>query len=162
MVTLQIGQNERFQRREWRFERIGWVIVALFVVAGLVGLLGTGPLSWATAGSDQGLVTVEYQRITHHEADDSLELLFAAEAVEDGTISLELNGSWVAGVDIQSISPQPAEERAVPGGVVFDIAVERPGQTSVVIGFRAQEYGTLDAAVAVRDDTASFTQLVLP
>jgi hypothetical protein len=32
----------------------------------------------------------------------------------------------------------------------------------VVIGFRAQEYGTLEAAVAVRGDTTSFTQFVLP
>lgn len=161
-MTLQIDQNERFQRREWRFERIGWGILGVFVLAGLVGLLGTGPLSWAAARSEQGLVTVEYQRIAHHEADDSVSLVFAADAAEEGTISVELTGSWVAGVDMQGISPQPVEERAVPGGVVFDIAVERPGPTSVLIGFRAQEYGTLEATVAVRGDTTSFTQLVLP
>jgi hypothetical protein len=161
-VTLQINQNERFQRREWRLERIGWVIVGAFVLAGLVGLLGTGPLSWATARSEQGFVAVEYQRITHHEADDSLSLVLPADAVEDGTISVELSGSWVAGVDVQSISPQPAEERAVPDGVVVDIAVERPGPTTVVIGFRAQQYGTLEATVTVGGDTTSFTQLVLP
>jgi hypothetical protein len=46
--------------------------------------------------------------------------------------------------------------------VVVDIAVERPGPTTVVIGFRAQQYGTLEATVTVGGDTTSFTQLVLP
>ena len=161
-MSLQIGQNEKFQQREWRLERIGWTVVGAFVLAGFIGLLGTGPLSWAVGRSAGGLVTVEYQRVTHHEADDSLTLVLPANAVEDGVISVELRGAWVAGVDIQSISPQPSEERAVPGGVVLDIAVERPGTTKMVVGFRAQEYGTLDATVAVRGDSTTFTQLVLP
>lgn len=161
-MSLQINQNERFQQREWRLERIGWGVVGAFVLAGLIGLLGAGPLSWATDRSDGGLVTVGYQRITHHEADDSLTLVLPADAVEEGIISVELTGTWISGVDLQSISPQPSEERAVPRGVVFDIAVERPGTTEVVVGFRAQEYGTLEATVSVRGDTMSFTQLVLP
>ena len=161
-MSLQISQNERFQQREWRLERIGWGVVGAFVLAGLIGLLGTGPLSWAVTSSDEGLVTVEYQRVTHHEADDSLELMFPAEAVEDGIISVEISGSWLAAVDIQGVSPQPSEERAVPNGVVFDIAVERPGATTVLVTFRAQEYGALGAEVAVRGDTTSFSQLVLP
>ncbi|HEU4539783.1 MAG TPA: hypothetical protein VFR23_01525 [Jiangellaceae bacterium] len=161
-MSLQISQNERFQQREWRLERIGWVLVGAFALAGLAGLLGAGPLSWTTAHSDAGLVTVEYQRFTHHEADDSLTLVLAADAAEDGTITVELTGSWVTGVDLQSISPQPSEERAVPGGITFDVAVERTGTTEIQVNFRAQEYGTLDAALAVRGDTTGFTQLVLP
>ncbi|HEX6231812.1 MAG TPA: hypothetical protein VFZ63_01675 [Jiangellaceae bacterium] len=161
-MSLQIDQHERFQQREWRFERIGWGLITAFVLAGFVGLLGTGPLSWAEAASDRGLVTVKYQRMTHHESDDSLELAFPAEAVEDGTISVELSGSWVAGVDLQGISPQPSDERSVPGGVVFDIAVERPGATRLLVTFRPQEYGIIEASVVVGGDTTSFTQVVLP
>ncbi len=161
-MSVQVKQNERFQRREWRLERIGWALVGAFVVAGLIGLLGTGPFSWATATSNEGLVTVDYQRVTHHEADDALELTFPADAVEDGTISVEITGTWLSGIDLQGVSPQPSEERTIPNGVVFEFAVERPGPTRARLTFRAQEYGTLSAEVTVRGDTVSLSQLVLP
>ena len=34
----EIKQNLRFQRRMWALERIGWAVMALVVLVGLVGL----------------------------------------------------------------------------------------------------------------------------
>ena len=56
---LEIDQDLRFQKREWAFERASWVVMALVVLAGLLGLLGRGPMSDQTAVSGDGLVTVE-------------------------------------------------------------------------------------------------------
>src|SRR5690625_1718489 len=130
-MRLDIEQDARFQQREWRIERVGWVLLTLFIVAGLVGVLGTGPLSWTTARSPHGVVAVAYQRVTHHEADDSIELTFSPEAVQDGTVVVELTGSWVTGVDRQSMAPEPAEERVVPGGTVLELPVERAGRATL-------------------------------
>lgn len=67
-------------RMERRFARLGWVTLTVLVVAGLAGLLGPGPLSWATAYSPGALIAVEYQRVRHREADGSLTLRIAGEA----------------------------------------------------------------------------------
>ena len=167
-MGLDVRQDERFQHREWTAERVGWALMGLLVVAGLLGFLGKGPFSWATARSDRGWVAVEYQRVNHHEADDSIVLAFAPQAVENDAITAELTGSWVSGVDRQGISPQPAEEMLIPGGVVLEFPVERAGTLdtgpalTVTVTFRAQEYGGLSGEVAVVDERASFTQFVLP
>lgn len=161
-IELEVRQDDRFQAREWRVERIGWLLMSFFVIAGLIGALGNGPLSWATARSNDGLVEVEYQRVAHHEADDSITLVFAPQAVEGDIVKVALLGSWVSGVDRQGLSPQPANETLVPGGVLLELPAEPGGSTSLTVSFRAQKYGPLSAEVVVGGDRASFTQFVLP
>lgn len=161
-MDLDVRQDEVFQRKEWRAQRIGWVVMTLFVLAGLIGVFGTGPLTWATTSSLDGVVTVEYDRVVRFEADNSLTLIFGPDAVEDGVITVEMAGSWLAGVDLSGIAPEPAEQRALPDGVVWEFPVERTGQIDVTLTFRAEEVGTIGADVTVGDETATFTQLVLP
>lgn len=161
-MDLEIRQDEAFQRREWRFERIGWGVLTLFVLAGLLGLLGKGPLSWATASAGD-VVAVEHSSITRVEADDSVVLTFGPEAVAGDTVTVQLVGSWATDVDLRSISPQPSEESLVPGGRVLEFAVDTIGEDlAVLIMFRAQGIGVYAADVTVADRTASFRQLVLP
>ncbi|WP_043502512.1 hypothetical protein [Georgenia sp. SUBG003] len=161
-MDLDINQHERFQQREWAANRLGWVLLGLFIVAGLVGLLGTGPLSWTTTDSRNGVLTLEHDRVTHYEADDTITLTVAPDAVVDGTVTVQLTGSWPSGVDVQSISPEPAEQRAVPDGLVLEVPVEGGGDVEISVNFRAQEIGTLSGDVAVGDDTVSFSQFVMP
>lgn len=161
-LDLDIEQNDRFQRREWRVERLGWLLLVLFVLAGLLGFLGTGPFSRATANSETGAVQVEYQRVAHHEAEESLTFLFSPDAIEDGKIILELTGSWVGGVDVSSISPTPSTQYAIPGGVAMEFEVLQPGDVQAFFSFRAKDYGGSDARATVGGDSVSFSQLVLP
>jgi hypothetical protein len=161
-MTLEIDANESFVRAERRVQRAGRVAIAVFVVGGLVGLLGVGPLNSGRASSQNGVVTVEFGRVIHHEADTSLTLVFGADAVEDGAILATVTGGWVSGVDLQGVSPEPSEQSAVPGGVVFEFAVAEAGETTATLTFRAQDYGSLDMDVAVGSDSVHLTQFVLP
>jgi hypothetical protein len=161
-VDLEIRQDERFQQREWRLERIGWTLITLFLLAGLLGLLGPGPLSWATARSDGGLVEVEYQRFTHWVADDTVEIRVAPDAVEAGAFEVTLTGDWVEAADLQGITPQPSEQRSTPQGVVLQVPVEDPADAHVQLSFRAQSVGRLHATVTAGGESARFTQLVWP
>lgn len=161
-VELQIDDAGTFQRREWVVQMVGTGLLTLFVLAGLVGLVGAGPLSSSTVTSPDGLVTVEHERVIHHEADESITLTFAPEAVEAGTITVELTGSWPGGIDLQSITPEPAAQIAVPGGIVLELDAEPTGEVEVSFSFRAQQHLDLEARVAVGDDSVLFHQLVLP
>ncbi|MBE1876661.1 hypothetical protein [Myceligenerans pegani] len=161
-MGLDIEQDESFQRREWRWQHGGTVLLVLVVVAALAGLLGAGPLSWTERESADGVVTVAFDRVTHHESDDSMTLAFGPEAVSDGTVTVELAGTWPGGVDLQGISPQPVEQRAVPGGLVLVFAADGADRVETNLRFRAQEYGPLRGEITVAGRSVSFSQFVLP
>ena len=40
---LELETDESFQRNEWRIQRAGWIVWSLVIIAGLIGLLGSGP-----------------------------------------------------------------------------------------------------------------------
>ena len=42
---LELETDESFQRNEWRIQRVGWIVWSLVIIAGLIGLLGSGPMS---------------------------------------------------------------------------------------------------------------------
>lgn len=161
-MDLQVQQHHTFQRSEWRWVRVGWAAMAALIAAGLLGLLGPGPASWVSAEGAGGLVTVDYQRFTHHESDDSITLQIAATTSQNRELSVDLTGQWLSGVDLQSIQPEPAEQRPIPDGVNLRWPMTDAANLTVQLHFRPQEYGLLEGAVAVPADRVAFAQYVLP
>ncbi len=82
-MELQSTEQMTFQRREWTVQKIGTVVLVAFVLAGLLGLFGVGPLASTTQSSPEGLVEVEYDRVTRSNTDDQITLTFSPEAVEN-------------------------------------------------------------------------------
>lgn len=107
------------------------MLLTLFVVAGLLGLLANGPFIRRSTGPASGAVRVQHQQVTHHEADDSLTLQLGEQTVGTGggtaIVTVRVTGTWLAGVNVQSISPQPSAERLVPGGRELEFEVAEPG-----------------------------------
>lgn len=54
--------------REWRWQRVGWILLGGLVVAGLAGLLGDGPLSSTSSSSIDGAVQASFDRFLHRSA----------------------------------------------------------------------------------------------
>ena len=55
-----VHEDMRFQHRSWALERAGWLVLALIAIAGLTGVFGNGPASWAHASA--GSLAVSYER----------------------------------------------------------------------------------------------------
>lgn len=152
--------DPRFQRREWRLERIGWVLLGLFLVAALAGAAGSGWLSWATTSSSSGTLALDYERISHRQSDAFATLTVAAPRA--AKVTVEISGDWVEATDLRSISPEPASQTAIPGGLRFEVALEHCISCEIGLAFRAQRPGLLAARVSALGEHVSFRQLVLP
>src|SRR5690606_5409754 len=137
-------------------------LVALLVVLALVGVLGHGPVSWTSATSSEGGLVLDYQRIVRHNADDEVTLHLDAGTVQDGKITVEVTGSWVHAVRVDSLAPEASAQRALPDGVLLEFEAESVAPTVVTLYFRAFRYGAQEAEIAVGSDRLSFTQWVLP
>lgn len=160
--TLDLDDDPGFLRRERQVTKIGWVVLVLFVLAGLLGLLGPGPLSGTTAGAAGDAVRIEHERVVHLDSAHRLTLLVDGAAATDGTLAVELTGGWVTGVDLQSVSPQPDAQKLVPGGTVLELTVEEAGPAEVTLGFRPQQLGRLTLTAQAAGSTVTAHQFVLP
>lgn len=118
-----------FQKRSWTFERIGWVVMVLLVVAALLGLFSTGPLSQVTVQDPEGLVQVQYDRFQRYRAPTTLRVTFlkpsgmespGADAPGDGaTASLRISRTLVDAIGIERIQPEPEQVRSAGEALVF-------------------------------------------
>lgn len=128
---LQVTEDRPWQERFWTGQRIGWALMALFIIAAIAGLTGMGgPL--ASAKAELGGGTVDYPRITRWQADDRLQVRIAPASTTD--VELTLSREFVELFAISSIQPEPAEVQATPSGHRFTFETE-PDERERVISF---------------------------
>lgn len=147
---LEVAQDLEFQRREWRVQRIAWAAMALVLLAGLVGLLGSDPLAHASAEAD-GL-TVQYARIVRDHAPFELQFRLAPGTADSGQVDLWIDRALLSKAEIQRIVPQPDSERSDADRVVFTVAVADPNApAAVIVGLDPHDVGGFAAGAGIVD-----------
>lgn len=161
---MQINHDIAHHRREWRLQRVGWLLMALVLAAALAGLLGPGPLSHASAGGPGAPVRVDYDRFGRIEAPARLRIRLAPGVASGGTVHLRLGRDFVENVDIQRIYPEPGSTRA--GRDEFDYELRTaptPDATIIDVHYQAERFGTLPVRVGIGDARpVAFSQWVYP
>ena len=161
---LDIDQDLRFQKREWAFERISWVGMALFILAALLGLLGRGPMSDQIVTSPDGTLTVEYERFLNHRAATTLTVRVSSDVTVGGTFRLAVNLDYLRGVEIRQITPTPDHTETAEDRHLFVFRAAEPGRPTVVV-FHLEPEGpvTLHGQISVPGGPpAAFDQVVYP
>lgn len=166
MGDVQLGALERRQQddRRWRrataWQRAGWTVFALLLLAALAGLAGPGPLSRATASAP--LVHVAYERFARRLGDTSLDVTVRADPARPGVARLWIDGGYLAAVRVQDVVPEPDSWTSAGGGTVlaFPVAGDR-AEVSIRLG--PDHIGTLDGAIGVPGrPPARFWQFIYP
>ena len=159
---LEIGQDLKFQRREWTVQRVAWVVIGLILVAGLLGLFGSGPLS--DAATEAGPLRLDYGRFERKHRPTELRVQVAGDATQQGRFELWLSQPYLDGVDIRSINPEPEQTRAGADRTVYVFQVGDPGRPANV-GFDVEpaQIGRLRGRVGlVGGPEVEFGQFVYP
>jgi hypothetical protein len=160
---LEINEDLGFQRRMWAFQRVGWAVLVLVVMAALFGLLGPGLLSIsATVGSEGVALSVEeYEQVLRYRKPTTLRLGMGAGA---GEARVWLDRKYLEGFQVQKVTPEPDSVEAGPDRLtyVFDVA-ELSEPTSVTFDLQPQKTGLLKGRVGLDDgEQLSFSQFVYP
>jgi hypothetical protein len=145
---LAVGENLKFQRRWWTFERIIWPIFMLIVLCDLLGALGHGWLAKAKVAVPGGGLTVDYERIERANSPSSMTLHFGPDAVRNGRIRVFLSNSIVQQLGAQRLAPQPAVSSIGQGGISYDFAASA-GPADVQIQLQPADVGMHDFEVRV-------------
>ena len=160
---LDLHEDERFQRRTWRVQRIGWVAMALFVLAALLGIFANGPVSRAMVRDPAAGVTVEYDRFLRLGSPTTLRVRFEPGAVRDGQVALRLATLYTEAIGLEWIRPRPERSVAGPDGLVLLFSAAEEGRGAIELSINPREPGFAHGEIALLDrGTLRFRQFVYP
>lgn len=113
---LQLEDDPAFHERMWRLRRVGRFGMLLFILLGVAGLLGTGPLSRAEVRDAQGL-RIAHERFARAEAPQAMRIQIPAPAADSYRIALSRD--FLDRVRIDSVVPEPVLAEALADRVVY-------------------------------------------
>jgi hypothetical protein len=164
-VGLQIDEDMEFERRSWRWQRVGWGVMALVLLAALLGLFGSGYLDRAQVGAEGSQLWMDYNRFGRLEAETTeLRVHFKSSTSTDGKARLWLSREYMEGVKIMNLNPPPVsvEAGAERYTYVFSVSVEGQ-QSDVIFHLEPEKMGRLQGQVGLDGGPSlNFAQFVYP
>lgn len=151
---LDIDQDMRFLRRDWRVHRIGWAAMVALVAVALAGGLGRGALADVTRSA--GAMHVHYDRVARHEARTLLEVRVPPSA-RTVWIDQSLEERW----RIEQMVPAPNAVRLQADRVVYEVNVGAQGGL-VRFDLLPERMGRARGRIGVDDAAVDVDQWVLP
>jgi hypothetical protein len=150
----------RFQKREWAWQRAGWVALGLLILAGLSGVLGGGPLAEASLRNASGELT--YQRFVRRHADSEWQLTLRGGAVA-GRADIAFDAAFASQFKIVAIQPEPASASLSGGRWIYRFDVAEAGESLVVFHVQPQHVGRHEGVVSVNGgEPFAFWQFTYP
>lgn len=163
--SVDRGAAIEYQRREWVAQRIGWVIMALTVLAAVLGILGdTGPLAETETEAPDGSFRVQYTRIEHHHSPSVLVVTVSPKAVAGSEVRLWLDADYIANLSIESIIPEPESVEVGPDRVVHVFSVaEQDAPFDIVFNHEQDGYWWNQGRIGIEGGSVvELRQVVLP
>ena len=170
---IEVGFDAGFERHWHKAETVGHGIMALFVVAGLAGLLGRGPFSHRTVVAADHALSVDYEPMARVGTGTQVTLHLSGLAggrirapAPPGTVAvgLSFDSAVVDPMGLQGLYPNPAESVPGQGSIdyVFDVAEGEP-DALVRLMFKPTQVGPVHLWVRQNGGPAvAWTQWVLP
>lgn len=163
---LEIDQDLDFQRRSWAVQRVGWLVMAAVIAAGLSGLFGPGLLNRASVvGAGGESPRLEYSRFWRSQSVMTLRVeLPPAAGDANGTVRVWLNRRYLEALRVHAVTPPPERVEAGPDRLTYVFAVPAAARpTAVTFDVEPRGFGALDGRLGVGVGPAvEFTQFIHP
>jgi len=135
------------QRLTWRVERLGWIALALVLVAGILGVFGSGPLSSTRAGGAAAGLFVEYERFARFGAVTRINIV--ADSSTSGTATLAVAGDVIDSLALDAVHPRPVEQRSTQTGANWVFRADPGGPLRIALNARPTRPGLLRSSFAI-------------
>jgi hypothetical protein len=140
----ELDSELQFHQREWRVQRIGWALLAVFVALALGGLFGNGPFSRAHADGAAG--RIEYDRFVRYGL--STDLLVTPTGSAQGVNRIQIDADYLEAFRVEHITPEPAAVRIRGPHIVYEFASAAP-RASISFHIRPQQLWRHTAAISI-------------
>jgi hypothetical protein len=143
-AALHVNEDVRFERTESAVTRVGWILMALFLLLAVAGILGRGPLSKAHARVNN--TNIDYHRFLRKGA--SSEFVVHSNAAGKSEHKLWLNKEFLDKVEIDRIEPVPKTSLSKDEGVEYAFAAAEDATPDITIHFEPQSWGKIRGQIS--------------
>jgi hypothetical protein len=159
---MEVEQDLDYQRVAWNLQRIGWSVMALLIVAALLGLFGSGLLSQETVQASNSKAAVEHDRFIRNQSPTILTV--TAVPSREETAMIELDKRFVDKVQIEQISPQPSSVQISSNSYIYSFPLQSAVETlTITFYYRPQGIGWIDGILKQANvEDIPFKQFVYP
>ncbi len=156
---LDIDQSVASQKREWIFQRIGWLALFLFLAAAVLGLLGgLGPL--ANARTSSGTLAVEYSRFERFGA--PVEMQVTVGPTGDDRLRLRVDRRLTETYTVQQVHPQPDSVRVTNGAYVYTFSALPDESSRITFNLQPDKLGKNRLQLATGTGSVTINPFTLP
>jgi hypothetical protein len=159
-----VAEDIVLERRGWVFERVGWALMAIILLAAVLGLFGPGVLGPARAQSNDGMLGFEYHRFWRAQSPMQIRVTVRREAAQDGIVRLDLSRAFLDRVRVEQVVPATRREEVSGEFVTYDVAIAPEDSVStILIHLMATRFGTVRGSVGLHGgDAVAFRQFIHP
>jgi len=160
--TLELDENQDFQRREWRVQRIAWGALTVFVAAAALGLFGDGPLSHAAAGTASAPMWVQYERFVRSGTSSRITVRCQMpERSAQNEALLRVSRAYFDSIRIDRLTPEPISIDMGPETAILRFAapLDATGPATYVLDVSPVRAGIHSAELRSGSATATVVQL---
>lgn len=118
--------DEPFLRKQWRWQRVGWALMAIIIALAFLGILGTSPLAAKVVTQDVGGAhyEVEYSRWTRFQLLDRMHVRVHAPGATGDELKVSFSREWVENNNVRGSTPEADGGGFGPDGATYTFQVE--------------------------------------
>jgi hypothetical protein len=149
--TLELKQDESFQKREWLVQHIGWILWSGIILAALMGLLGSGPLSNESVAAADGSIRVEYQRFVHHHHVTTITLQVLQDVSTEKAVRIEISEELLKATELRNVQPEPQEKLLSDRGAILVFPLDQAKRCPMItFHLEYEDYGRSGGTVSLQ------------
>ena len=159
---LELETDESFQRNEWRIQRAGWIVWSLVIIAGLIGLLGSGPMSHKETTAADHSLKINYDRYLHYHHPTQLTL--SVGEIADDELQIKIDRALLDRLQVERIEPEPLQAEITDDGVIYTFMQKASSQNvKVIFHVDYERFGDSQGTVeVVGHEPVTLKQFVYP
>lgn len=156
---LDIDEDIKLEGTNWKVQRVAWVLMAMFVVAALLGFTGDGSLNnLNTKMAKTGGLEIEYERFLRRDAPAEIKLNIP---VKQETLTLHFSKDFYEKLHVEQVVPEPTEVYTHEQGITYRFAASQ-APTAITFYFKPKGIGSMQLEVSTETNRLSISQFIYP
>ena len=155
--NLELDEDLTLFGKGKRVQHIGWVVMVILLLMGILGMFGSGPLSYKTYKGTNA--SIEFERFLRFEHE--LHMTIKGKAI-NGQLLIAFESEYFKKLQIGQINPMPVDFQHKDGYVLYTFKADNAAENTIRFYFSPEGEGSVKGKVIVNKEQFSLKHFIYP